>query len=74
MVLGLTVRCRTAEQGHHAFVWLVDHAGAEWVQLFASDLFRLLRQRGEMGTLARVLTKDSRLKDFLKDYKAMLGL
>jgi hypothetical protein len=74
VVLGLTVRCRTAEQGHHAFVWLVDHAGAEWVQLFASDLFRLLRQRGEMGTLARVLTKDSRLKDFLKDYKAMLGL
>ena len=52
----------------------MDNAGAEWVQLFASDLFRLLRQRGEMGTLARVLTKDSRLKDFLKDYKAMLGL
>jgi hypothetical protein len=74
VVLGLTSRCRGAEQAHNAFGWLVEHAGAEWVQLFASDLFRLLRQRGQMGSLAKLLSRDSRMKAFLQDYKEMLGL
>jgi hypothetical protein len=75
VILGLTLRCKTAEQANHAFNWLMDSkAGAEWVQLFAGDLFQLLRERGEMGTLARLLGKDSRMKKFLQDYKSMLGL
>lgn len=73
LVVGLTVRARNADEGAHAFRWLVERASAEWVQLFASDLVRVLRSRGELGRLATLLASDARLGRFISDYRALLS-
>ena len=75
VILGLTLRAVTDDQAQHAFRWLLEaKAGAEWVQLFASDLFRRRRARGTLGTLTGRLARDPSLRRFLADYKALLGV
>lgn len=71
-VIGLTVRADEVHKALNAFRWLADRAPAEWVQLFAADLFRLLRERGQLGTLAQALARDDRLQKFLRDYQELL--
>lgn len=73
LTIGLTARAGNAERGYRAFTYLADHAGAEWVQLFASDLMRLLREQGRLGTLAQLVQRDERLGRFLKDYQDLMG-
>lgn len=72
-VIGLVVRVNTPETAYHAFRWMADYAGAEWVQLYATDLIRSLRSRGQMGALAQIIAKDSRLQQYMKDYLALVG-
>ena len=56
------------------FNWLSDKATAEWVQLFAVDMFRQMRNLGQMGTLAKLVKKDSKLQKFLKDFQELVGV
>jgi len=70
---GLTVRAEKADRAYNAFNWLSDRAGAEWVQLFAVDMFRQMRNRGQMGSLARLIQKDAKLRGFLKDFQELVG-
>lgn len=70
-VIGLVVRTQTPEHGRNAFNWLTEQAGAEWVQLFATDLFRAFRVSGKMGLLAQTLTQEPRLQQYFKTYSAM---
>ncbi|NES95436.1 MAG: ATPase, partial [Desertifilum sp. SIO1I2] len=63
-----------ATQGYNAFTWLSDVATAEWIQLFAVDLFRSLRTKGQMGALAQLVQKDTRLQGFLKDFQGLVAL
>ncbi|MCD8485873.1 MAG: MoxR family ATPase [Desertifilum sp.] len=72
--IGLAVRAEDATQGYNAFTWLSDVATAEWIQLFAVDLFRSLRTKGQMGALAQLVQKDTRLQGFLKDFQGLVAL
>ncbi|NTU85948.1 MAG: MoxR family ATPase [Chloroflexales bacterium] len=74
LTVGLGVRARDARQAHSAFRWLADAAGGEWSQLFAMDLFRQMRARGQMGELAALVKEDERLQAFLRDYRGLLGV
>lgn len=71
---GLTVRAQDANQAYNAFNWLSDKATAEWVQLFAVDMFRQMRTKGQMGALAKLVKKDSKLQQFLKDFQELVGI
>lgn len=71
-VLGLTVRAQTAQQGIGGLKWLVKQAGAEWVQFYASDLFRLLRERGQFGEFAKQVSTNPELKEFAKNMRDLI--
>lgn len=72
--IGLTVRAADANQAYNAFTWLSRVATAEWVQLFAVDMFRVMRSKGQMGALAKLVQKDNRLQKFLKEFQQLVGL
>ncbi|WP_299489897.1 MoxR family ATPase [Acaryochloris sp. IP29b_bin.137] len=72
--IGLAVRAASAHEAYNAFTWLSQTATPEWVQLFAVDLFRVMRSMGQMGALAALIQKDSRLQTFLKDFQQLIGL
>lgn len=72
--VGLTVRTSDANQAYNAFTWLSRVATAEWVQFFATDLFRQMRTKGQMGNLAKLIQKDPQLQKFLKDFQQLVGL
>ena len=57
-----------------AFNWLSDKATAEWVQLFAVDMFRVMRNKKQMGALAKLVQKDSQLQKFLRDFQELVGV
>jgi hypothetical protein len=71
-VLGLTVRADTTEKGIAGLMWLVDQAGPEWVQFYATDLFRMLRERGQFGELARQVAANPKLRDFAKNMRDLI--
>ncbi len=71
--MGLTVRAKTAQRGYHGFEWLSQKAPAEWLQLYAVDLFKQLRAAGQMGALALFVAKDEKLRAFLADYQTMVN-
>ncbi len=67
--IGLTVRSLDLNSAYNAFTWISRVATAEWVQLFCVDLFRVMRSRGQMGVLAKLVQKDPNLQKFLKDFQ-----
>jgi AAA domain (dynein-related subfamily) len=72
--IGLTVRAADAQQAYSAFTWLSKVATPEWVQLFAVDLFQVMRSKGQMGVLAQLVQKDPSLQKFLKDFQQLISL
>lgn len=72
--VGLTVRAADANQAYNAFIWLSQVATAEWVQLFAVDLFRVMRSKGHLGILAQLVQKDAKLQQFMKDFQQLISL
>ncbi len=71
-VLGLIVRADSAEKGVHGLAWLVKQAEAEWVQFFATDLFRVMREKGQFGDLARQISANAELKDFARNMRDLI--
>jgi hypothetical protein len=71
-VLGLIVRAAEVEQGVNALLWLKQKAGSEWVQFFASDLFRVMRERNQFGELAKKISANAELKDFAKEMRDLI--
>ncbi len=71
-VLGLIIRTEDAEQGANGLRWLSQQAGPEWVQFFASDMFRLMREKGKFGDLARMISADAELKDFFNTMRDLI--
>jgi hypothetical protein len=37
------------------------------------DLFRVMRSKGQMGVLAKLVQQDPRLQAFLKDFQQLVG-
>jgi hypothetical protein len=73
--IGLTVHgSADVDRAYHAFRWLAQQATAEWVQLFVSDLLGLMRSRGQLGTLAALITRDPSIQKFLQDYRQLIAL
>jgi ATPase family associated with various cellular activities (AAA) len=72
-VIGLTMRAKDAKQALFAFNWLSNVANAEWVQVFAVDLFRIMRSKGQLGALAKLVQKEPALQKFLQDYQQLVG-
>ena len=52
--------------------WLVERATAEWVQLFAADLFPLLRENKQLPELQKQILASEQLRSFLNDYTRLL--
>jgi hypothetical protein len=71
-VLGLAFRAQSAQQGVNGLLWLVKLGGAEWVQFYATDLFRLMREKGEFGNLARLMGATPELKAFARDMRDLI--
>jgi MoxR-like ATPase len=72
--IGLAVRAGDATQAYNAFSWISEVATAEWVQLFAVDLFRQMRVKGQMGALAKLVQQNEQLRGFMKDFQGLMGL
>jgi MoxR-like ATPase len=72
LVVGLTARADDATKAYYAFKWLTQAATPEWVQLCAMDLFRLLRQRGQMRAFKRLISKDAQVQAWLGEYQIMM--
>ncbi|HKD76401.1 MAG TPA: ATPase, partial [Ktedonobacterales bacterium] len=73
ITVGLTMRSGEVSHAMNAFRWLSDRAGAEWVQLFAADLLRLLRQRGKVGMLAELTKADPQFTRFFGEFTELIG-
>lgn len=72
--IGLAIRAADANQAYNAFTWISQVAAMEWVQLFATDLFRTMRSKKQIGALAQLVQKDENLQKFIKDFQELMGL
>jgi hypothetical protein len=72
-VMGLVARCKEPSQAVNGFHWLVDKAPAEWVQLFATDLFPVLRQQDQLAEVHASLLGDPKLRAFLTDFTQLMA-
>lgn len=72
--IGLTVRANDANDAYHAFNWLSEKATPEWVQLFSTDMFRLMEIKGQKAVLATLMKKDPRIKNFMTSYRDLISL
>lgn len=72
-VISLVARCQTAEHAINGLSWLVEGAPPEWVQLYATDLFPLMREKGEMEAIQGHIMQEERLRQFLTDYAQLLA-
>jgi MoxR-like ATPase len=70
--MGLTARATSAEAGYHALRWLTRVAANEWVQLFAADLFAMMRARGQMRQLRRLIQQDAALGVWIAEHQRLL--
>jgi MoxR-like ATPase len=68
---GLTLRAADAQAAYHALNWLSRTADAEWVQLCATDLFRLLRAQGQWRAFQRLVAADAALQERLAAYERL---
>jgi MoxR-like ATPase len=69
----LTMRAASLNESYQAFQWMATKASAEWVQLYATDLFRLANARNELGKLALMVQQDKHLQQMYSEYMALLG-
>ncbi|GGK88825.1 ATP-binding protein [Deinococcus radiotolerans] len=60
-VVGLAARAATADEAYHAFTWLADSAGPEWLQLYVATLVSKFQAIGQLADLAELVGRDERL-------------
>jgi len=70
--IGLTLRADSPQQSLNGFRWMADSAETEWTQLYAIDLLRLARVRGQVGIIATLAQSEPRLQRYFKDYTDLL--
>lgn len=71
-VLGLIIRAGDAKQAVNGLRWLSKQASPEWVQFFTTDLFRMMREKGQFGDLARLIAADAELKEFARSMRDLI--
>jgi MoxR-like ATPase len=60
-VVGLAARAKSADEAYHAFTWLADNAGPEWLQLYVATLVSKFQAIGQLADLADLIGRDERL-------------
>jgi MoxR-like ATPase len=73
-IIGLTTRAKQAQSAYQALRWLVRAAQPEWVQLYAIDLFRMMRSKGTMQELHAFILEDDQVQQFLTTYQELMAL
>lgn len=74
LTLGLVTRATDPARTLNALSYLLDQAPAEWINLFAADLFPVLRQRQQMSAVIQSLVKNPRFQAFMAGYRELLGV
>jgi MoxR-like ATPase len=72
-VVGLITHAEDAPAGYHAFRWMTQTAPIEWVQLCATDLFRLMRARKKIKQLFALIDQDAALQKRMDEYRQLMG-
>ncbi|MCI0474913.1 MAG: MoxR family ATPase [Anaerolineales bacterium] len=72
-VVGLLTRAEEPQAGYHAFRWMTRTAPIEWVQLLATDLFRLMRARQKIKPLFALINRDPALQKWMDEYRHLMG-
>lgn len=72
-VVGLLTRAEDPPMGYHAFRWMTQTAPIEWVQLCATDLFRLMRAQGKTQQLFALINRDAALQKWMEEYRQLMG-
>ncbi len=70
--VGLTARATDEQAAYHAFRWLARAAPLEWVQLCASELFQLMRMRGQWRSFQRLVAGDEVLQGWMAEHEQLL--
>ena len=70
-VVGLAARAQDADEAYHAFTWLADAAGPEWLQLYVATLVSKFQAIGQLGDLAALLGRDERLGALVQETLAL---
>ena len=71
-VFGLIVRTKEVDQGVNALIWLRQKAASEWVQFYANDLFRIMREKNKFGVLTKKINAVNELKDFAREMRDLI--
>jgi hypothetical protein len=71
VITGLTLRAQDPQAAYNAFAWIVRGAPLEWVQLFALDIFRVMRTKGQMKKLQRLIATDEIIVQVIADYQTL---
>jgi MoxR-like ATPase len=71
-ITGLTMRAEGTQAAFNAFRWVTQNAPLEWMQLFAIDIFRLMRRRGKMKDLTDLIAQDFEIQDRIADYQKLI--
>jgi MoxR-like ATPase len=71
-VVGLLTRAENPPMGYHAFRWLARVAPIEWVQLYATDLFRLMRAAQRIQPLFALIHQDPALQKWMEEYRQVM--
>lgn len=72
-VVGLVSRVDTSKKAVNALNWLVEGAPAEWVQMFAADLFPKLRARDLFEEAHTAIMAEPKLRKFLTEFAKLLA-
>ncbi|WP_373478323.1 ATP-binding protein [Geminocystis sp.] len=72
--IALAIRGKNADEGLNGFEWLSQKATKEWVQLFAVDLIRQMRVKGEIGALGKLIKENKELQKFFKHFRDLVGM
>ncbi|PHV61555.1 ATP-binding protein [Cyanobacterium aponinum] len=72
--IALAIRGKNADEALNGFRWLIDKAGNEWIQLFAVDLMRIMRKKGQLGALSKLIKTEKQLQTFFKDFQNIIGI
>lgn len=72
-IVALVSRSRDVKQAVNALNWLIQVADEEWIHLYASDLFPLLRERKQYAAFAKLVVQDLKMQAFLANFVALVS-
>ena len=72
VVIGLIARMRKIKDGMNAFKWLINNAPPEWVQLYSSDLFKVMREKKMIDEFKKELMNQKEIMKHINKLKSLL--